>query len=161
MGRKHELTIRVPEAGTVAGAVAQIREEQELEYHSVTVDIGDDGRFTARAVYPSSKARVDGQVTDDGSGPVLTAVIHKPRPEILWPFLMGFPAVFLPLCTFAQFLFEGIWQPLVFIGIPGGAALGYLYWKIVRQQKENFRTDVATFGQELRVIVGHPANDAD
>ncbi|HWS39282.1 MAG TPA: hypothetical protein VN408_41875 [Actinoplanes sp.] len=159
MGRKHELTIRIPEVASVAEAVTRIREAQEYEYHSVTVDIADDGSFTARAEYPITGAKVTGRVYDDGDGPVLTAEIRKERVKIFVPFLMGFPAFFLPFCTLAQLLFDGIWQPFTFIGLPGGAALGYLCWKLIHQQQEHYLADVASYDREIRTIAGYPDED--
>ena len=85
----------------------------------------------------------------DGAGPVLVAEIHKVSTGVIWPWLMGIPAVVLLVCSTASLVFDGMDPSPLLVGVPGGLLLGFTAWYLVRQQEEHFRSDVATITEAL------------
>ncbi|GAB7046758.1 hypothetical protein JCM9534A_18840 [Catenuloplanes indicus JCM 9534] len=143
--------MRIPGAGSVAEAIEWIR-EHDSPYGVLELDVTDDGQVTGRrgpAGHLLTPARVTGRVIDDGAGPVLVATVHKVSTGLIWPWLMGVPAVLLLVCSTASVVFDGVHPGPLLIGVPGGLLLGFMAWFLVRQQESHFRSDVGTVTEAL------------
>jgi hypothetical protein len=159
MARQQELTVRIPTAGTVAGAIAWFRQQSG---HTLRVEVADDGAVTVRkgpGAFFLTSAYLRGRIIDDGRGPVLTGAVRKVSHGTIWQWLMGIPAVFLLVCSSASMLFDGIHPGPLFIGIPGALALGSLSWYMIRQQEQEFRSDVASMRRHLEEMVTDDPDD--
>ncbi|MDP9792854.1 hypothetical protein J2S43_001366 [Catenuloplanes nepalensis] len=163
MARQHEVTVRIPEADSVEAAIEWIR-ERDSPYGVLELDVTDDGQVTGRpgpAAHFLTPARVTGRITDDGAGPVLVATIHKVASGMIWPWLMGVPAVVLLVCSIGIMVLEGVSMGPLLIGAPGGLLLGFMAWYLVRQQDDHFRHDVGTITEALTDYIMDNVIDPD
>lgn len=157
MGRKLPLTVRISAATTTTDAMALLRERAPED--SLLVEAGTDGHLTVRGAPGSpivTSAHLTGRITLDGRGLLLDAEVHKSSNGLIWPWLMGIPAVFLLVCSTASLLFDGFSPGPAIIGIPGAAALALLLRMMLKQNEEHFRQDVNTYRTTLHDLLNDP-----